>query len=114
MNTQIFHADIAKSIDVLKSGGTILYPTDTVWGIGCDATNEAAVKKVFQIKQREESKSLIMLLDEDTKLNRYIRDVPGVAWELIECAEKPLTIVYSGAYNLAKNAINREDGTVAI
>jgi L-threonylcarbamoyladenylate synthase len=105
--------EVLKCLEVLKSGGTILYPTDTIWGIGCDATNEAAVKKVFDIKQREESKSMIVLLDAPEKLNKYVKDVPAAAWDLVEYSEKPLTIVYNGAVNFAKNIIN-SDGTVAI
>jgi L-threonylcarbamoyladenylate synthase len=106
--------EIANAIDVLRKGGTILYPTDTVWGLGCDATNEEAVSKVFKIKKREEAKSLIILLDEDIKLNKYVRDVPEMAWDLIELSDTPLTIIYSEPYNLAKNVINIEDNTVGI
>jgi L-threonylcarbamoyladenylate synthase len=105
--------EISKSLEVLKSGGTILYPTDTIWGIGCDATNEEAVKKVFEIKKRAESKSLIVLLDAPGKLNKYVKEVPSQAWDLIEYSEKPLTIVYPGAVNFAKNIIGT-DGTIAI
>ncbi|MEO5571877.1 MAG: L-threonylcarbamoyladenylate synthase [Bacteroidia bacterium] len=113
MVDEIIKVEVQKAFEVLKSGGTILYPTDTIWGIGCDATNEAAVKKVFEIKKREESKSLIVLLDAPEKLNKYIRDVPSQAWDLVEYSEKPLTIVYSGAMHFAKNIISN-DGTVAI
>lgn len=106
--------EIQKALTVLKDGGVILYPTDTIWGIGCDATNEQAVKKVYEIKQRTESKSLIVLLDEAIKLNKYVKEVPAMAWDLVELTENPLTIIYPGAYNLAKNVINAEDGTVGI
>jgi L-threonylcarbamoyladenylate synthase len=105
--------EIKKALEVLKAGGTILYPTDTVWGIGCDATNKEAVAKVFRIKQREESKSLIVLVDNDQKLNKYLNDVPAMAWDLIEFTEKPLTIIYPGARGLAQNAIG-DDGSVGI
>jgi len=105
--------EVLKCVEVLKSGGTILYPTDTIWGIGCDATNEEAVKKVFAIKKRSASKSLIVLLDAPEKLNKYVREVPAAAWDLIEYSEKPLTIVYSDAMHLAKN-ITGADGTIAI
>lgn len=105
--------DILKALDTLKSGGIILYPTDTIWGIGCDATNPAAVEKVYQLKARERDKSLIVLLENDNKLQSYVNDVPEVAYQLIECAEKPLTIVYSHAKNLASNLI-AEDGSIAI
>src|ERR1041384_6832696 len=98
-----FENDITPSLRVLREGGTILYPTDTIWGIGCDATNETAVKKIFEIKKREESKSLILLVDAPEKLNKYVKEVPAVAWDLVEFSERPLTIVYSGAVNIAKN-----------
>jgi L-threonylcarbamoyladenylate synthase len=105
--------EIAKAMEVLKSGGIILYPTDTIWGIGCDATNEQAVKKVQELKGRIASKSLIILLDNENKLAGYVREVPEIAYDLIEYAEKPLTIIYSGAKNLAPNIIN-EDGSIGI
>lgn len=105
--------DINKALEVLKSGGVILYPTDTIWGLGCDATNPEAVDKVLKIKNRPAEKSLIVLLDVDTKLQSYVNDVPEIAYDLIEYAENPLTIIFSGAKNLAKNVIN-EDGSVGI
>lgn len=105
--------EINKALAVLRAGGLILYPTDTIWGIGCDATNEKAVAKVFKLKGRSESKSLILLLDNDNKLPSYVNGVPDIAYDLIEYAEKPLTIVYSGAKNLAANVI-AEDGSVGI
>jgi L-threonylcarbamoyladenylate synthase len=111
--TMALREEIAKAIEVLKSGGTILYPTDTIWGIGCDATNEQAVKKVQELKGRIASKSLIILLDTENKLGGYVREVPEIAYDLIEYAEKPLTIIYSGAKNLAPNVIN-EDGSIGI
>jgi L-threonylcarbamoyladenylate synthase len=105
--------EINKALEVLKNGGLILYPTDTVWGIGCDATNKDAVAKVFALKKREEFKSLIILLDTDAKLPSYVKEIPDVAYDLIEYTEKPLTIIYSGAKNLAENAINA-DGNIGI
>lgn len=105
--------EIKKALEVLKSGGTILYPTDTVWGLGCDATNREAVDKIFKIKQRVESKSLIVLVDNEQKLNKYLKDVPAVAWDLIEFSEKPITIIYPDARGLASNAI-AGDGSVGI
>lgn len=105
--------EINKALEVLKNGGVILYPTDTVWGLGCDATNEAAVAKVNEIKGRSADKSLIILLDTDNKLQSYVNEVPEVAYQLIEYAEKPMTIVFSGAKNLAKNVIN-SDGSIGI
>ena len=101
----------------MRKGGVILYPTDTVWGIGCDATNEEAVKRVYEIKQRDDSKSLICLVDSDARLQRYFRMVPDVAWQLIDSLKemevKPTTLVLDGAINLAKNLI-AEDGSVGI
>ena len=86
--------EIKKACDVMAKGGVILYPTDTIWGIGCDATNDEAVKKVFEIKQRADSKALIVLVDNPVKIDFYAEDVPEVSKELVEVADKPLTIVY--------------------
>ena len=105
--------DIREAINVMNRGGVILYPTDTIWGIGCDATNEEAVKKVYEIKRRIDSKALITLVDSDIKVEFYVRDVPEVAWDLIEFAEKPLTVIYDNARNLAPNLL-AEDGSVGI
>ncbi len=110
---QQIHEDVNKACEVMKRGGVILYPTDTVWGIGCDATNEDAVKRVYEIKRRVDSKSMIVLVDRAVKVDFYIKDVPEIAWDLIELADKPLTIVYPDALNLAKNLV-ASDGTVAI
>lgn len=97
----------------MNEGGVILYPTDTIWGIGCDATNEEAVRRVYEIKQRSDSKAMLVLVDSPVKVDFYVQDVPEVAWDLIEVADKPLTIIYSGARNLAPNLI-AEDGSVGI
>ncbi len=105
--------EINKAVETLNAGGIILYPTDTIWGIGCDATNADAVQKVIDLKGRSREKSLIIVLDTDNKLQSYVNDVPDVAYDLIEYAEKPLTIIFSGAKNLAPNVIN-EDGSVGI
>ncbi len=105
--------DLKNALKVLKSGGVILYPTDTIWGLGCDATNEDAVKKIFRIKQREDSKSMLVLTDNEAKIERLVDQVPDIAWDLIELSETPLTIIYSGAKNLAKNLI-AEDGSIGI
>ena len=102
-------ADIVQCLKVLSSGGLILYPTDTVWGIGCDATNAEAVKRVYQLKQRDDSKALIVLIDSAEHLDHYVVDVPMIARELIDVAVKPLTIIYEGAYNLAPNVLGDED-----
>jgi len=101
--------DIIQCLKTLSEGGLILYPTDTVWGIGCDATNEAAVKRVYQLKQRDDSKSLIVLIDSADHLDHYVVDVPMIARELIDVAVKPLTIIYEGAYNLAPNVLGHEE-----
>lgn len=106
-------ADIRAAIDVLKQGGTILYPTDTIWGIGCDATNPEAVKKVFEIKRREDSKALICLVDSVGRLQRYVRNVPDVAWDIIDLATKPTTVILNGAAGLAPNLL-AEDGSVGL
>ena len=105
--------EIKKACEVLQKGGVILYPTDTVWGIGCDATNEEAVKRVFEIKQRADSKAMLVLVDSPVKVDFYVQDVPSVAWDLIEMTTKPLTIIYDGARNLAPNLI-AADGSVGI
>lgn len=105
--------DIRNAVEVMRKGGVILYPTDTVWGIGCDATNEEAVRKVYQIKQRDDSKALICLVDSDARLQRYVRNVPDVAWQLIDCMDKPTTLILDGAVNLASNLIG-EDGSIGI
>jgi L-threonylcarbamoyladenylate synthase len=105
--------EVNKALEILKNGGLILYPTDTIWGIGCDATNADAVEKVFKLKGRSEEKSLIVLLENDNKLQSYVREVPEIAYDLIEYAENPLTIIYSGAKNLATNAIAK-DGSIGI
>ena len=105
--------DIKKACQVMMEGGVILYPTDTIWGIGCDATNEDAVRRVYEIKQRQDSKAMLVLVDSSVKVDFYVRDVPEVAWDLIDLADKPLTIIYSGARNLAANLL-AEDGSVGI
>lgn len=105
--------DINQALETLKNGGLILYPTDTIWGIGCDATNPDAVEKVFALKGRDLSKSMLILLHNDNQLASYVREIPEVAYELIDTFDKPLTIIYSGAKNLAPNAI-AQDGTIGI
>lgn len=108
-----FSVDLTKALEVLRNGGVILYPTDTVWGIGCDATNAEAVKRIYEIKQREDSKSMLVLMENPNLLNSYINEVPEIAWDLIEMTDKPLTIIYSGAKNLAPNLI-ASDGSIGI
>ena len=116
--------DLAEALRVLRSGGIIVYPTDTVWGIGCDATNAEAVQKIYRLKQREDSKSMLVLLDSEAKLNYYIAEVPEAAWTLLEATDegvngltdegvKPLTLIYPGARNIAPNLL-AEDGSIGI
>ena len=107
------HDDLKKAVEVLKSGGIILYPTDTIWGIGCDATNAEAVKRIYDIKKREDSKSILILMENPALLNRYVDEVPEVAWDLVELSTTPLTVIYPGAKNLAANLI-AEDGSIGI
>ena len=97
----------------MATGGLILYPTDTIWGIGCDATNEEAVRKVYALKRRSDHKAMLLLMDSSAKLNYYVQEVPDVAWDLIELADSPLTVIYSGARNVAPNLL-AEDGSVGI
>ena len=111
--TTSFVEDLIKAVEVLRSGGVILYPTDTIWGIGCDATNPAAVKRIYEIKQRQDSKSMLVLMENPNLLNSYITEVPEIAWDLIEVAESPLTIIYPGAKNLAANLL-ASDGSIGI
>lgn len=113
MRPYIDKEDLNQALETLKSGGLILYPTDTIWGIGCDATNPEAVEKIFALKGRDKGKSMIILLGNDNQLVSYVREVPEVAYELLEASEKPLTIIYSNAKNLAPNAI-AEDGSIGI
>lgn len=105
--------DIKNAVDTLRQGGVILYPTDTIWGIGCDAQNEEAVRRVYEIKQRQDSKALICLVDSANRLQRYFRQVPDVAWDLIEYADRPLTLILDGAVNVAPNLL-AEDGSLGI
>ena len=108
---------IRRAVETMRKGGVILYPTDTVWGIGCDATNAEAVKRVYEIKQRDDSKALICLVDSDARMQRYFRHLPDVAWQLIDSLKegdaKPTTLILDGAINLAENLI-AEDGSVGM
>ena len=113
MNPEIDIEEINAAVEVLKSGGIILYPTDTVWGIGCDATDPEAVAKVYALKQRADSKSLITLVSDMDMIGKYVKVIPEVAINLVEVNDKPMTIVYPGAVNLAPNVI-AEDGSAAI
>lgn len=112
-STFVDREDLNQALETLKQGGLILYPTDTIWGIGCDATNAEAVEKVYALKARDKSKSLIILLHNDNQLASYVNDIPEVAYSLIEYAESPLTLIFSKAKNLAANTL-AEDGSVGI
>ena len=105
--------EIQQALSVLREGGIILYPTDTVWGIGCDASNPEAVKKVYDLKNRADSKALITIVSSEVMLERTVIDMPDIAWDLIDAAEKPLTIIYQEVKGIAHNAI-AEDGSCAI
>ena len=105
--------DLEKAVRVMQAGGVILYPTDTIWGLGCDASCQDAVNRIFAIKRRSDSKSMLVLLDSDAKLNYYVQDVPEQAYDLMDLSEKPLTIIYDGARNLAPQLI-AADGSVGI
>ena len=105
--------EIKKSLAYLKEGKVILYPTDTIWGIGCDATNQKAVDRIFRLKLRAESKSMIVLLDDASRLPEYVEDVPEIAFDLVKSVDRPLTVIYSKARGLAKNVI-AADGSIGI
>ncbi|MDO4172333.1 MAG: L-threonylcarbamoyladenylate synthase [Prevotellaceae bacterium] len=105
--------DIKNAVEIMRKGGVILYPTDTVWGIGCDATNAEAVDRIYKIKCREESKAMICLVDNENRIQRYVRNVPEVAWDVMTLATKPTTVILDGAIGLAPNLI-AEDGSVAL
>ena len=105
--------DIRKACEVMQKGGVILYPTDTIWGLGCDATDEEAVKRVYEIKRRADSKAMLVLVDNAVKVDFYVNEPPEVAFDLIEYATRPLTIIYDDARNLAPNLL-AEDGSVGI
>ncbi|MEZ3550480.1 MAG: threonylcarbamoyl-AMP synthase [Muribaculaceae bacterium] len=108
-----FEEDIREAVSCLRKGGILLYPTDTVWGIGCDATNPDAVKRIYDLKRREESKSMLVLVDGEGMLDRTVKDVPEVAWQLIEAAVRPLTIIYDHPTGVAQNLL-APDGSLGI
>lgn len=105
--------DIRMAVEVLRRGGVILYPTDTIWGLGCDAANSEAVRRIFEIKRRDDSKSMLSLLDSDAKLGYYVPDVPDVAYDLMDMSEKPITIVYDNVRHIAPELL-AEDGSAGI
>lgn len=103
------HDEIKRALDILHKGGVILYPTDTIWGIGCDATNDEAVARIYEIKKRTDAKSMLVLLDNDAKLERYVVEVPEVAYDLIEMTDKPLTIIYENSKGLSPHLSKRNE-----
>lgn len=105
--------EVEKTSALIKEGKTIAFPTDTIWGIGCDATNPEAVAKIFDIKERDESKALVVLIADIGQLWDFVNEIPEIAWDIVEFAERPLTVVYSKAKNLAPKVM-AEDGSVAI
>lgn len=105
--------DLNMAADVMRKGGIILYPTDTIWGIGCDARNEEAVKRIYDLKQRSDSKSMLVLVGSESQLERMVRTVPEAAWMLIEASEDPLTIIYDSPISVAEN-LKAEDGSLGI
>lgn len=107
------HNDINNCLEVLQNGGIILYPTDTIWGLGCDATNADAVKRIYALKQREDNKSMLVLLDHENRLPSYVSEIPDITWQLLDVANKPLTIIYPNAKNLAPNLI-AQDNSIGI
>lgn len=108
-----FLPDVRQAVSVMRQGGTILYPTDTVWGLGCDARNAEAVSRIYHIKQRQDSKALICLVDSEVRLEQHVEQVPEVAWQLLECADLPTTVIYDRGRNLAPNLL-ADDGSVGI
>lgn len=105
--------EIEKCAELLRTGKVLLYPTDTVWGIGCDATNEEALTRIYKIKQRNEKKSMIILLDSAERLPMYVENIPLIAWDLIHHVTRPTTFIYPTAQNLPDKLVHN-DGTIAI
>jgi L-threonylcarbamoyladenylate synthase len=110
---EYFSEDIGNACKVLLNGGLILYPTDTIWGIGCDAANEDAVRRIYSLKKRADHKAMLILVDSPAKIERYVSEVPDVAWDLTDLADKPLTIIYPGGKNLAAGLLG-DDGSIGI
>ena len=108
INTEVHNA-----YEIIKEGGIILYPTDTVWGIGCDATNEEAIKKIYALKKRVESKSMIVLMNSERMIYNVFKEVPEVAWQILDLSEKPTTLILDNPRNVAKNII-AEDNTLGV
>ncbi|RZJ71196.1 L-threonylcarbamoyladenylate synthase [Flavobacterium sp.] len=105
----MINEEVQKAFEVVSQGGIILYPTDTVWGIGCDATNEAAVAKIYALKQRQESKSMIVLVNGDRMLYQIFNEIPEVAWQILDLSEKPTTLILDKPRNVAKNVVSPDN-----
>lgn len=105
--------DLKEAVKVMKEGGIILYPTDTVWGIGCDAGNKDAVDKIYRLKNRQDSKSMLVLVSSEGMLQRTVREVPDIAWQLIDAAVNPMTIIYDDAFGVAPNLV-ADDGSLGV
>lgn len=112
-NKMEYSEDLKKALKCLQNGGIILYPTDTIWGIGCDATNSEAVKKIYKLKKRQDSKSMLVLVNNEAAIERITDEIPDIAWELLEAAINPLTIIFDGAKNVAPELI-AEDGSLGV
>lgn len=113
MARPVYDEDLKKAVEIMRQGGIILYPTDTIWGIGCDASNSQAVRRIFELKQRSDSKSMLSLLDSDAKLGYYVPEVPDVAYDLMDMSEKPVTIIYDNVRHLAPELL-AADGSAGI
>ena len=113
MAKPVYDEDLKQAVSVMRRGGIILYPTDTIWGIGCDAANSEAVRRIFELKRRSDSKAMLSLLDSDAKLGYYVPDIPDVAYDLMDFSEKPMTIIYDGVRHLAPELI-AQDGSAGI
>jgi L-threonylcarbamoyladenylate synthase len=107
------NTDLQNALEILKKGGIILYPTDTIWGLGCDATNATAVAKIYALKHREETKSMLVLVDHPNRIQQYVKEVPEIAWQLLDANDRPMTLIYPSAMHLSPNLIN-PDGTIGI
>lgn len=107
------NTELEQAVQALREGQVILYPTDTVWGLGCDATNDEAVERLLNIKGRSDDKGLIVLVERDARLNRHVEEIPSIAWDLIDVTDEPLTIIYPKGVGLAKN-VCAPDGSIAI
>lgn len=105
--------DLKEALEVLKKGGLILYPTDTIWGIGCDARNSEAVRRIFDLKKRSDSKSMIVLVHNEATLERIVNNIPDITWDLLEVAVNPMTIIYDNAHDVAPELI-ADDGSIGI